>query len=150
MICPNINHPDYKTMSKAVGPAKAHQLYAANGGQFIDKTPEGKPCDFFRQLQEQYGTDEAIRLKGMLLSSKKPIINPEEITYTDEDGNPCAANGLTNGISGTNWTIVKDFKGMPKHSQGGVDITIGKDGVTMRRGGKDIKAAHGLLIEKIG
>ena len=175
MICPNINHPDYKTMSKAVGPAKAHQLYAANGGQFIDKTPEGKPCDFFRQLQEQYGTDEAIRLKGIALSNKKVndyikpgvselfesnpelvnavyetlglnIINESEITYTDEEGNPCAKMGLTNTTKGTGWKIVKDFKGKPKHSNGGVDITISDKGVTMRRGGKDIKAKYGLLI----
>jgi hypothetical protein len=69
------------------------------------------------------------------------------ITYTDENGNPCAKMGLRNASSGTNWKIVKDFKGQPKHSQGGVDISIGSDGVKMRRGGKEIKAAHGLVIQ---
>lgn len=73
-------------------------------------------------------------------------IDPSEITYTDEEGNPCAVNGLTNAAKGTNWKIVKDFKGQPKHSQGGVDITISNDGVKMRRDGKDIKAKYGLLI----
>jgi len=38
------------------------------------------------------------------------------------------------------------IKGMPKHSHGGVDITLSNRGVIMRRGGKDIKAAHGLFI----
>ena len=57
-----------------------------------------------------------------------------------------AQDGLTDTVKGTNWKIVKDFKGMPKHSQGGVDITISENGVSMRKGGKDIKAAHGLLI----
>jgi hypothetical protein len=76
-------------------------------------------------------------------------INESEITYTDEDGNPCAKMGLTNATKGTGWKIVKDFKGQPKHSQGGVDIIISDKGVTIRRGGKDIKAAHGLLIPAI-
>ena len=73
-------------------------------------------------------------------------INVSEITYTDEEGNPCAKMGLTNTVKGADWKIVKDFKGQPKHSNGGVDITISDKGVTMRRGGKDIKAKHGLLI----
>ena len=74
------------------------------------------------------------------------IINESEITYTDEEGNPCAKMGLTNTVKGTDWKIVKDFKGKPKHSNGGVDITISDKGVTIRRGGKDIKAKYGLLI----
>lgn len=74
------------------------------------------------------------------------IINESEITYTDEEGNPCAKMGLTNTVKGTDWKIVKDFKGKPKHSNGGVDITISDKGVTMRRGGKDIKAKYGLLL----
>ena len=73
-------------------------------------------------------------------------INVSEITYTDEEGNPCAKMGLTNTVKGTDWKIVKDFKGKPKHSNGGVDITISDKGVSMRRGGKDIKAQYGLLI----
>ena len=73
-------------------------------------------------------------------------INESEITYTDEEGNPCAKMGLTNTVKGTGWKIVKDFKGKPKHSNGGVDITISDKGVTIRRGGKDIKAKYGLII----
>jgi hypothetical protein len=73
-------------------------------------------------------------------------IDKNDITYTDEEGNPCAKMGLTNATKGTGWKIVKDFKGKPKHSNGGVDITVSDKGVTMRRGGKDIKAKHGLLI----
>ena len=74
------------------------------------------------------------------------VIKESEITYTDEDGKPCAKMGLTNTTKGTGWKIVKDFQGKPKHSQGGVDITISDKGVSMRRGGKDIKAKYGLLI----
>lgn len=77
------------------------------------------------------------------------LIENGEIEFLDEEGNICAAMGLTNTTSGTNWRIVKDFKGKPKHSQGGVDITISNKGVNIRRGGKDIKAEFGLVIENI-
>lgn len=78
------------------------------------------------------------------------------IDYTDEKGNPCkpgglkAEDGMTDTVTGSKWKIVKDFKGMPKHRQGGVDISISDKGVSMRRGGADIKAAHGLLIAATG
>ena len=53
-------------------------------------------------------------------------------------------------IKGTKWKIIKDFDGMPSHSQGGVDITISNNGVSMRIGGQDIKAANGLVIPSDG
>jgi hypothetical protein len=53
-------------------------------------------------------------------------------------------------IRGTNWSIAKDFSGKPKHSQGGVDISISDGGVYFRRGGKDIKAANGLVVPSGG
>ena len=151
MLCPNINHPDYKTMSKAVGPAKAHQLYAADGGQFIDKTPDGKPCELFKTLVSRYGMDEAIRLKGMALSSKKLTIDPNEITYTNEDGIPCAEMGMRGDkfTKGSQWEVVKDLKGYPSHANGGVDIKLGSDGFSFSRNGSEIKAAHGLVLPKI-
>lgn len=70
------------------------------------------------------------------------IINEAEITYTDEDGKHCAKIGLTNTTKGTGWKIVKDFKGKPKHSQGGYDITIKDNGFYVN----DIKAKNGLLL----
>ncbi len=76
------------------------------------------------------------------------FIQSGDIVYTTEYGKLCAANGLTDTSTGTGWKIVKDFKNMPTHLHGGVDITISDKGVSMRRGGKDIKAAHGLLIIK--
>ena len=74
------------------------------------------------------------------------MVENGEITYTDENGELCAEQGLTTTVKGTKWKIAKDFRGHPKHTQGGVDITLSKSGVTMRRGGKDIKAKFGLII----
>lgn len=50
---------------------------------------------------------------------------------------------------GSQWEIVKDLKGYPSHTQGGVDIKLGKDGFSFKGKGGDIKAAHGLILPKI-
>ena len=68
-----------------------------------------------------------------------------EITFTDEQGNPCAACGM-GGVKGTKWEIVKDFNGMPKHSQGGVDIMLTDNGVRIIRDGGEIECKNGLFI----
>lgn len=89
------------------------------------------------------------------------LIEQGIVEYLDEEGNPCVPNvggsgkikaedGLTDTVKGTNWRVVKDFQGYPKHSQGGVDISISDKGVSMRRGNSDIKAKHGLLIAASG
>lgn len=76
------------------------------------------------------------------------IINESEITYTDEEGNPCAEMGMrsSNFTKGSKWEIVKDLKGYPSHAQGGVDIKLGKDGFSFARGEGMIKAEHGLVL----
>ena len=78
-------------------------------------------------------------------------IDENDITYTDEEGNPCAKMGgrSSNFTKGSQWEIVKDLKGYPSHAQGGVDITLGKDGFSFKGKGGDIKAAYGLILPKI-
>ena len=75
-------------------------------------------------------------------------INESEITWTDEDGNPCAKLGGRSDkfTKGSQWEIVKDLKGYPSHAQGGVDIKLGKDGFSFKGKDGDIKAAHGLVL----
>lgn len=80
------------------------------------------------------------------------VIKESEITYTDEDGKPCAKMGGRSSkfTKGSQWEIVKDLKGYPSHAQGGVDIKLGKDGFSFTRdNGGDIKAAHGLVLPAI-
>ena len=83
-----------------------------------------------------------------MLSNKKidELLKSGEIYYTDDDSKPCAANGLRNTVKGTDWKIATEFKGK-SHAQGGIDITLNENGYHFRRGGKDIKAANGLIIE---
>ena len=127
----------------------------------VKDTPLGTLLD---SMIEQ-GVDEYVVIDGIKLGAVVPsdvvdaegnikseskeldkLISQLGIVYLDENDQPCAANGLTNATKGTNWKMVKDFKGMPSHSQGGVDISISDKGVSMRRGNSDIKAAYGLLI----
>lgn len=74
-----------------------------------------------------------------------------EITWTDEEGNPCAKMGGRSSkfTKGSQWEIVKDLKGYPSHAQGGVDIKLGKDGFSFARGEGHITAAHGLILPAI-
>ena len=76
------------------------------------------------------------------------MINESEITYTDEEGNPCAKNGMRNSnfTKGSTWEIVQDLKGYPSHAQGGVDIKLGKDGFSFSKNNTIIKAEHGLVL----
>jgi hypothetical protein len=136
-----INEVDYNL--------KAVEILSSNKAKQVFEKGEKNNWDLNKILSELQVPKEQ---KQIILDSQKTteLLDESKITYTDEEGNPCAKKGLTNAIKGSNWKLVKDFKGKPKHSQGGVDISISDKGVSMRRGGKDIKAAHGLLIAANG
>jgi len=75
-----------------------------------------------------------------------------EITYTDEDGNLCAAEGARGHTftRGSKWEIVEDLKGYPSHANGGVDLVIGDGGVSFKNNkGVDYIAEDGLLLPKV-
>ena len=60
-----------------------------------------------------------------------------------------AEKGLqTNFTKGGEWKLIKDLKGYPTHKEGGVDLTIGKDGVRIKNGNAEFTARHGLVIPK--
>ena len=65
MKCPNINSPEYKAMSKAIGHDIAHSVFNKNNGHFLDHTPDGNPSELFASLERDYGTHEAIRIKSL-------------------------------------------------------------------------------------
>ena len=60
-----------------------------------------------------------------------------------------AEKGLqTNFTKGGKWKLIKDLKGYPTHKEGGVDLTIGKNGVSIKNGNTEFTAKHGLVIPK--
>jgi hypothetical protein len=75
------------------------------------------------------------------------IIDKSEITYTDDEGKPCAGDGamLNKFTKGGSWEIIKRFKGA-SHENGGIDIEI-KNGIIKITGKQgEIKAKNGLVI----
>lgn len=60
-----------------------------------------------------------------------------------------AEKGLqTNFNRGGKWKLIRDLKGYPTHKEGGVDLIISKNGVSIRNGNTEFTAKHGLVIPK--
>ena len=73
------------------------------------------------------------------------IIEVYEICISNKGAK--AEDGLvTSFTKGGKWKLIKDLKGYPTHEKGGVDLTIGKDGVRIKNGNTEFKAEHGLVI----
>ena len=71
------------------------------------------------------------------------------LEYVDEQtGEPCIKHGIRGNSfkRGSEWEIVKDLKGYKTHEQGGVDLTIGSDGIKIKNGKTDYYAKNGLLM----
>ena len=76
------------------------------------------------------------------------LINNKEIEK-DCTGKLKAEKGLaTSFAKGGTWKVIKDLKGYPTHKEGGVDLTIGKGGVSIKNGNTQFTAKYGLVIPK--
>lgn len=76
------------------------------------------------------------------------LINNKEIEK-DCTGKLKAEKGLaTSFVKGGKWKVIKDLKGYPTHKEGGVDLTIGKGGVSIKNGNTQFTAKYGLVIPK--
>ena len=81
------------------------------------------------------------------------LISTFGITFLNEEGEVCALHGgkPTSLTKGSTWSLVKDLKGKPSHSGGGVQLSIGENGgVHFSKGDSPIHAKHGLLIAQDG
>lgn len=111
--------------------------------------------DLFPEIYHKVKQLEAIHMDAKNASipeegiDLEELLNAGEIKFTNDKGEPCVAEGMRN-ISfswGNKWEIIEDLKGLPSHKDGGVDIKITDGGVTfVNNKGKEIKAAHGLMI----
>ncbi len=92
---------------------------------------------------ELKATDQDLLIAAMIESG--------EITYTDEKGNPCAAFGFKGPKfkKGGTWNLIKEFKGK-SHSNGGIDIEIGKGSIRMSNKQSKFEAKYGLVIAANG
>jgi hypothetical protein len=107
-------------------------------------------------VEEQQAIDEAIpnlaeplkkEIKG--LTTIENLMSEGVLEYVDEQtGEPCMKHGIKGNSfkRGSKWEIVKDLKGYKTHEQGGVDLTIGSDGIKIKNGKTDYYAKNGLLM----
>lgn len=83
------------------------------------------------------------------VEAKVKELEKEGLLEIDCKGKLKAEKGLqTNFTKGGKWKLVKDLKGYPTHKEGGVDLTIGKNGVSIKNGNSEFTAKHGLVIPK--
>jgi len=83
------------------------------------------------------------------VEAKVRELEREGLLEIDCKGKLKAEKGLqTNFTKGGKWKLIKDLKGYPTHKEGGVDLTIGKNGVSIKNGSTEFTAKHGLVIPK--
>jgi hypothetical protein len=114
---------------------KANEVVAENE---IEKTIKSLPKEVFAEI------DLALHKEGVA-----ELIKEAKIEYVDEvTKQPCLRyGGRGNSFNrGSTWEIVKDLKGYKPHEKGGVDLSIGKNGVEIRNGKSKFYAKNGLLF----
>jgi hypothetical protein len=134
---------------------------------FIEEKGNKLTQERIKQITPQQ-KQQALQLYSQYLESlNKPNTNPilqgnqtnieEIITHLEKDklleidckGKLKAEKGLaTSFTKGGKWKVIKDLKGYPTHKKGGVDLTIGKDGVKIKNSNTEFTAKHGLVIPK--
>ena len=83
------------------------------------------------------------------VEAKVKELEKDGLLEIDCKGKLKAEKGLqTNFTKGGKWKLIKDLKGYPTHKEGGVDLTIGKNGVSIKNGNTEFTAKHGLVIPK--
>ena len=152
ITCPNKSSQEWKNLVKEFGEIKAMYLFTLNN-EVIPTVTEANEILNASKENIKPGVSELFESNPELANAVYEalglnIIDQSEITYTDEEGNPCAEMGMrgSNFTKGSKWEIVKDLKGYPSHAQGGVDIKLGKGGFSFTRGSGQIMAAHGLVL----
>ena len=83
------------------------------------------------------------------VEAKVKELEKDGLLEIDCKGKLKAEKGLqTNFTKGGKWKLIKDLKGYPTHKEGGIDLTIGKNGVSIKNGNTEFTAKHGLVIPK--
>ena len=103
--------------------------------------PNAEQIHILGSKQDIQGFKDFVNTTESTTKSFDELISTGEIQYVDEEtGDLCAKfGGKTNFHRGGKWELVKDLKGFPTHEKGGVDLVIGKNGVSIKNVNSDIK-----------
>lgn len=103
------------------------------------------------ELKNRDGISDAIKPQNDALSGK-------ELEQKCKGGGKKAAKGAVipkaakgarskSFTKGSEWSVTKDLSGHPSHARGGVNVLVGKGGVSFaRKSGTVVKAANGLVV----
>jgi len=135
VIDKNITYEDYlEEMSKI--------YFNITDNLFSVEIDNERPFKDWEQIRtilsnEDYDLDVSISQKFSLyineLVEDVTDVFSDYITYTDDEGNICAEEGLVINTNtdinanidlGSEWEIVKDLKNYPSHEEGGIDLNI--------------------------
>jgi len=105
--------------------------------------------DYRRRLNLKLNKVQDAFLTRQDLKSIDEMIKSGKITYTDDDGKPCAKMGMKSDkfTKGGSWEMIKTFRGA-SHERGGIDIEIGNGGIKMSGKQGKFEAKFGLVINK--
>jgi hypothetical protein len=150
---------DYATLEEA---EFAKQNYEKNN--LIEETKANDKGNQFLQLLNKDDNWVTFFIKSIIQTTAKQTVTEvqqedieakvrelekEGLLEIDCKGKLKAEKGLvTSFTKGGKWKIIKDLKGYPIHKEGGVDLTIGKNGVSIKNGNIQFTAKHGLVIPK--
>ena len=104
----------------------------------VEETIKSLPKEVFAEI------DLALHKEGVA-----ELIKEGKIEYVDDvTKQSCLRYGGRGNTfnRGSQWEIVKDLKGYKSHEKGGVDLSIGKNGVEVRNGESKFYAKNGLLF----
>ncbi len=120
--------------------------------QYPELATIGTPEQYSQYLDTILSDSKVMEINDSLYNSVLNQLEQENKIEKDctGGGKLKAEDGIrTKFTKGSQWEIVKDLKGYPSHSQGGVDIKLGKNGFSFTRDNGIIEAKHGLVLPKI-
>ena len=170
IFCPNKNSKEFQDLVSSVGENQAYFLWNKYKGEvpksvysnikegveniFVNNpvlSTIGTPKQYSQYLESLNNPNTNPILQGNQTNIEEIITQLEKdgVLEIDCKGKLKAEKGLaTSFTKGGKWKLVKDLKDYPTHKEGGVDLTIGKDGVKIKNGNSEFTAKHGLVIPK--
>jgi len=113
------------------------------------KSQENTSFQQFQQSLNKPNTNPILRGNQTNIEEIITQLEKDGLLEIDCKGKLKAEKGLaTSFVKGGKWKVIKDLKGYPTHKEGGVDLTIGKNGVSIKNGNTQFTAKHGLVIPK--
>ena len=150
-----LNQEDYDNRVKYN--LKASTLLASDKAEQVFAKGEKNGWDLNKILtelaipkeQKQIILDKNTNTETFSDAQIEAMIQSGEITFTEDDGKPCAKMGMKSDkfTKGGKWEKIKEFKGA-SHERGGIDIEIGNGGIKMSNKQGKFEAKFGLVINK--